>query len=94
MSVTGGLILFAVIWFITFLIALQIRPDSQAEDGHVVPGTPPGAPANFQIKRKIIWTTMFAVVIWSIIVAVIVSGVVTLRDIDWFGRLDDMPQGQ
>ncbi|MEZ5772664.1 MAG: DUF1467 family protein [Defluviimonas denitrificans] len=94
MSVTGGLVLFAVIWFITFFIALQIRPGSQAEDGHVVPGTPPGAPANFQLKRKIIWTTMFAVVIWSIIAAVIVSGVFTLRDIDWFGRLDDMPQGQ
>ncbi len=92
MNLTGGIVLFAVIWFITFFIELQIRPDSQEEAGKVVPGTPPGAPANFQLKKKVIWTTMITIVLWSVIASVILSGVITLRDIDWFGRLDSMPQ--
>jgi len=91
MSITGAIILFAVIWFLVFFIALQIRPDSQAEAGEVVPGTPPGAPANFQMRRKVIWTTMITVVLWSVLTAVILSGVISLQDIDWFGRLDDLP---
>lgn len=91
MNLTGGIVLFAVIWFICFFIALQIRPDSQAEAGSVEPGTPPGAPANFQLRKKVIWTTMITIVLWSVLTGVILSGVVTLKDIDWFGRLDDLP---
>ena len=58
MSVTGGLVLFAVIWFITFFIALQIRPGSQAEDGHVVPGTPPGPARMSRPPQEIVNTTI------------------------------------
>lgn len=91
MSITGGVVLFAVVWFLVFFIALQIRPDSQAEAGEIVPGTPAGAPANVQMKRKVIWTTMITVVLWSVIAATILSGVVTLKDIDWFDRIDTSP---
>lgn len=91
MSITGAIILFAVIWFICFFVALQIRPDSQAEAGKIVPGTPPGAPANLKLKRKVIWTTMIAIVLWAAITGVVLSGAVTLHDIDWFGRLAPVP---
>ncbi|MCV2874408.1 DUF1467 family protein [Defluviimonas sp. WL0050] len=87
MNLTGGIVLFAVIWFLVFFIALQIRPKSQAEAGEVVPGTPAGAPAQVQMKRKVVATTMVAVIVWSVIASVVLSGAVTLRDIDWFGRL-------
>ncbi|MBC7141939.1 MAG: DUF1467 family protein, partial [Rhodobacteraceae bacterium] len=79
--------LFAVIWFLTFFVALQIRPDSQADAGEIVPGTPAGAPANIKLKRKVVATTMIAVILWSVIASVLLSGALTLRDIDWFGRL-------
>ena len=91
MSLTGGIVLFSVIWFIVFFVALQIRPGSQADAGSVVPGTPAGAPANFQMRRKVIWTTFLTIVLWSVIAGVILSGAVSLRDIDWFGRLDNLP---
>lgn len=87
MNLTGGIVLFAVIWFLVFFVALQVRPRSQADAGEIVPGTPPGAPADLRMKRKVVWTTMIAIVLWSVIASVILSGAVTLRDIDWFGRL-------
>ena len=91
MSLTGGIVLFAVIWFLVFFIALQIRPDSQAEAGEIVPGTPAGAPANVQMKRKVVWTTMITIVLWAAIAGIILSGAVTLKDIDWFDRIDTSP---
>ena len=87
MNLTGGIVLFAVIWFLIFFMALQIRPRSQADAGEVVPGTPAGAPAEVQMKRKVVWTTLITIVLWSVIASVILSGAVTLRDIDWFNRL-------
>lgn len=87
MNLTGGIVLFAVIWFLTFFIALQIRPTSQADAGEIVPGTPAGAPANLNLKRKVVATTMIAVILWSVIASVVLSGALTLRDIDWFDRL-------
>jgi len=87
MSITGGIVLFASIWFLVFLIVLQIRPESQAEAGEVVPGTPRGAPANIQIARKAKQTTVIAAVVWGIIAAAILTGGITLRDIDWFDRM-------
>jgi methylmalonyl-CoA/ethylmalonyl-CoA epimerase len=83
----GAIVLFAVIWFMVFFIALQIRPKSQADAGEVVPGTPASAPVEVQMKRKVVATTMIAIILWSVIASVILSGAVTLRDIDWFGKL-------
>lgn len=91
MNLTGGIVLFAVIWFLVFLVALQLHRGSQAEAGKIVPGTPEGAPANVQMKRKVIWTTMITIVLWASIAATILSGAVTLKDIDWFNRMDTTP---
>ena len=93
MSITGALVLFAVLWFIVFLIALQIRPHSQDDAGEVEPGTPPGAPADAQILRKVKITTLITLVLWGIIAAIILSGVVSIYDLDWFGRLGPAPAG-
>lgn len=95
MNLTGGIVLFAVIWFLAFFVALQIRPKSQADAGEIVPGTPASAPAEVQLKRKIVATTMIAVILWSVIASVILSGAFSLRDIDWFGRMPpEAPAGQ
>ena len=51
MSITGAIVLFVVIWFMTMFVVLPIRARSQAEDGNVVPGTHEGAPANFRLRR-------------------------------------------
>lgn len=39
MGPVSGLVLFAVIWFMTFLIVLPIRVQTQGDVGEIVPGT-------------------------------------------------------
>ena len=88
MNLTGGIVLFAVIWFMVFFIVLPIRFQSQEDAGSVVPGTPRSAPSEAHIPRKAKITTAIAVVLWAGIAWVILSGKVTLADIDWFNRLN------
>lgn len=88
MNLTGGIVLFAVIWFMVFFVVLPIRFKSQEEAGEVVPGTPRSAPADAQIGRKARITTLVAVPLWGAIAYIILSGAVTIYDLDFFHRLD------
>jgi predicted secreted protein len=86
MGVFSAIVLYAVFWFITLLIVLVIRQPSQAEMGPVVPGTHAGAPANPQLRKRFIWTTGIAFVLWLPMVTLILSGSITIDDIDLFTR--------
>jgi predicted secreted protein len=87
MTITAGLVLYAVIWFLCLFVALPIRVTTQGEDGSVVPGTPSSAPADPMMKRKLLWTTAAACVIWAAIAGVILFGGLTMRDLDFWGRM-------
>lgn len=91
MSITAALVLFAVIWFMTFFVVLPLNLTTQGDTGEVVPGTPPAAPAGFVVKRKAIITTWIALALWIVIAGVILSGAITVRDLDWFGRMGPAP---
>ncbi|PCD76162.1 DUF1467 family protein [Pseudothioclava arenosa] len=88
MNLTGGIVLYAVIWFMVLFVVLPMRLTTQEEAGEVVPGTPAGAPHDAGMKRKVIITTIAATLLWAVIAAVILSGAVTLADIDWFNQLE------
>ena len=79
MIITSAIVLFAVIWFMTFFVVLPLRLTTQGELGEIVPGTHAGAPAVLNMRRKFWITTLVAVVLWVIIAGVIVSGVVIGR---------------
>ncbi|SEM59579.1 Predicted secreted protein [Roseovarius tolerans] len=87
MGITSALVLLAVIWFMTFFIVLPIRIQTQGDLGNVVPGTHAGSPEHHHLKKKAWITTGIAVVLWIIIGGTIISGVITLEDIDMFNRL-------
>ena len=87
MSVVSGIVLYAVIWFMTFFVVLPIRLQTQGDVGEVVPGTHAGAPEHHHLKKKAIITTIAAAVIWGIIATIIITGAITVRDFDWFNRL-------
>jgi predicted secreted protein len=88
MTITAALVLYSVIWFMVFFVVLPLRLVTQDESGEVVPGTPRSAPADPQIGRKARLTTLWATVLFAVIAGVIVSGLITVRDIDWYGRMD------
>ena len=85
MSITGFLVLLSVTWFMVFFCVLPVRFRSQAEAGRVEPGTPASAPEDPQLKKKAWITTGIALVIWAVMVAIIASGVISVRDLDVFG---------
>ncbi|MBR9651002.1 DUF1467 family protein [Thalassovita aquimarina] len=87
MGPTSAIVLFAVIWFMTFFIVLPLRLKTQGDVGDIVPGTHAGAPYEHNLKKKAIITTIIAIILWCVIAGIILSGIITLRDIDWFHRM-------
>lgn len=94
MGPTSALVLYAVIWFMTFLCVLPLRLQSQGEAGEVVPGTHSSAPADAQIGRRARTTTIVATILWVIISSIILSGVISIRDIDMFNRMGPPEAGE
>lgn len=81
MTITSGIVLFAVIWFMVLFMVLPLYVRSQEEAGDVEPGTPAGAPDQPMMKRKLVWTTVATVVLWIVFYLVIESGVITIDGI-------------
>ena len=87
MNPVSAFVLFAVIWFVTLLVALPIGLTTQEEAGEVVPGTPASAPVDAMIPRKLLWVTLVSLGVWGAISAVILWGGITVEDIDVFHRM-------
>ena len=88
MNVVSALVLLAVIWFLTLFVVLPIRLETQGDVGERVEGTHAGSPAaSFSMKRKIRTATIFAFPIWAVLCAIIIWGGISVRDIDFFGRM-------
>lgn len=87
MGPVSALVLYAVVWFMLFLIILPIRVQTQGDLKDIVPGTHAGAPEHHHLKKKALWCTLISLVIWGAFVAIILSGVITVDNLeDWWGR--------
>jgi len=87
MSWFSAFVLYAVIWFLTLFVVLPLRLTTQAEAGKVVPGTPESAPADAMMKRRLVVTTLAGTVIWVAVTVTILSGWITIADLDrLYGR--------
>ena len=84
MSITSGIVLYAVLWFLAMLMLLPIGVKSQADVGEVEPGTPAGAPDQPMIGRKMIWATVVSAALWALLYWIIVGGVITRADLRLF----------
>jgi predicted secreted protein len=87
MGITSAIVLYVVFWFLTFLVILPIRVKTQGDLGNVEPGTHAGAPEEHHLKKKALITTGVAAVLWVIITVIILSGWISIRDIDWWQRM-------
>ncbi|SDD20092.1 Predicted secreted protein [Paracoccus isoporae] len=81
MNLTGAIVLYAVLWFLTLFLLLPIGLVSQEEAGEVVPGTHAGAPARSGLKKKALWATVVSAVLWAGCAYVILGGLVTREDV-------------
>ena len=86
MAVTSAIVLYVVIWFMMFLIALPIRVKTQGDLGDIVPGTHAGAPQEHHLKKKMWIVTAVAFCIWAIVSGIILSGWISVDDIAKFTR--------
>lgn len=86
MSITGGLVLYVTIWFLCLFLMLPFGHRSQQDAGDVVPGTPAGAPHDPQLKRKAVWATLLATLIFAVIAWVILGDIITRDDMRNFNR--------
>ncbi len=87
MGVVTGLVLYLIIWVVTFMAALPIRIQTQDEAGDIVPGTHAGSPQEHHLKKKALIATAVAVVVWGIVATIILTGAITIADIDVFNRM-------
>jgi predicted secreted protein len=88
MGITSALVLFSVIWFMTLLIIAPMRLKTQQDLGKVTHGTQSGAPEVHHLRKKIWITTGISLVLWIIASAIILSGMITIEDLDIFNRMN------
>ena len=87
MGPVSAIVLFAIVWFMLFLIILPIRVQTQGDLKDIVPGTHAGAPEHHHLGKKALWCTGLSFLIWGAFVAIILSGVISVDNLeDWWGR--------
>ncbi|MDU8943011.1 DUF1467 family protein [Ovoidimarina sediminis] len=87
MSIVSGLVLYAVIWFLVLFILIPVGLETQGDRGEIEPGTHAGAPANFNVRKTVIRASWISALIWVVIAAVLFSGLISVRDLDFFDRM-------
>jgi predicted secreted protein len=85
-SIFTALAIYFVIWWIALFLVLPWGVHSQHESGEVAPGTDPGAPVRANLRRKLVWTTVVATVIFTAWFVVYINHLVTLDQLArWLG---------
>jgi predicted secreted protein len=77
MDLVLAIAIYIFIWWITLFAVLPFGVRTQHEAGSVVPGTPESAPAQQRMVRVFVINTIVASIIFVIVYAVIVSGLIT-----------------
>jgi predicted secreted protein len=66
MSLTTALATYFIIWWIVLFAVLPWGVRSQAEEGEVVEGSDPGAPAAARLWAKLGWTTLVSAAVFAV----------------------------
>lgn len=86
MGITSGIVLYAMLWFLTLFLVLPFRSRTQGEAGQVVPGTHSSAPEDAQMWKTARLVTIIATVAFVVIAGIILSGVITMDMIEQITR--------
>ncbi|HVZ51529.1 MAG TPA: DUF1467 family protein [Pseudolabrys sp.] len=89
MSITTVIAIYFLIWWITLFAVLPWGVRSQHESsGEMAPGTDPGAPAVHRVWRALLWTTIWATVIFVALAAAYRSNLIPF---DWLAQISTPP---
>ncbi|NNU81606.1 DUF1467 family protein [Halovulum dunhuangense] len=89
MTITGAIVLFAVIWFMSLLVALPLGLRTHGDAGQNTQADPAFAPVNANVKRKMMWVTLVTFLLWAPLCLVIASGWISVSDLDFYNRFND-----
>ena len=93
MGPVSGLVLYVVIWSMVFFVALPIKVQTQGDLKDIVPGTHAGSPEHHHLKKKALWTTLVAAIIWAVSAYFILWEVITVDDIERWLSPNETPIG-
>lgn len=88
MGVTSAMVVFAIVWFLVLFCVLPQRILTQKETGKILEGTPSSAPADLDIKKKFLLTTLISFVLWFLICLLIIFGYISSDTMDLFKYFD------
>jgi len=86
MTLTAGLAIYGVIWWIVLFAVLPFGV--KAQTGDIIPGTDTGAPIAPQMWRKALVTTVIAAIVWALVAWIIIYKPVGFDDIPFLPKLD------
>jgi len=77
MSWPSGIVLYAILWCIVLFAVLPwgVRPSDPSDLGYAA-----GAPANPQLPKKLLWTSLITAALWLVIFFVVRADVISFRD--------------
>jgi predicted secreted protein len=81
MSLATAFAIYFIIWWVVLFAVLPWGVRSQHEDGTIIPGSDPGAPAIPRLRRKLVWTTIVAAIVFAIWYAVYTYRLIALDDL-------------
>jgi predicted secreted protein len=85
-SVFTALAIYFIVWWVVLFAVLPWGVHSQQESGEIVPGTDPGAPTLPLLRRKLIWTTIVATIVFAAWYVAYAYRLITVDQLaHWFG---------
>ncbi|MEW6639872.1 MAG: DUF1467 family protein [Pseudomonadota bacterium] len=66
MSISSAIAIYFVLWWVVLFAVLPFGVRSQVEEGtSAAPGSDPGAPVLPRMAKKLLWTTLISLVLFS-----------------------------
>jgi predicted secreted protein len=81
MSLATAFAIYFIIWWVVLFAVLPWGVRSQHEDGAIIPGSDPGAPAIPRLRRKLVWTTIVAAIVFALWYVVYAYRLIALDDL-------------
>lgn len=82
-SITFGLAIYGMIWFVSLFLVLPFGVTTQDEQGDVEPGSPKSAPHQAAILRKMGYTTLLATILFLLVYWILTTGALNWVPIDF-----------